>query len=72
MIPTCTEVWVECDFCGRAVGGPGLDLYLKHVGPFNVCLWCYQSDQNVRQRVDGYLTDRVHAWQTSAVGMGDG
>ena len=35
-----TEVWVECDLCGRAHGGPGMNRAMVAVGQVNVCVDC--------------------------------
>jgi hypothetical protein len=39
MIPTETEVWVECDCCGAACGGPGV--VMERWGQWMVCEVCY-------------------------------
>jgi hypothetical protein len=38
-----TEVWVECDLCGRAFGGPSLDKVIVAVGHVNVCVDCLRQ-----------------------------
>jgi ribosome-binding protein aMBF1 (putative translation factor) len=35
-----TALWVECDLCGRAFGGPGLTKAIIGVGHVNVCVDC--------------------------------
>ena len=35
-----TVVWVECDLCGRAFGGPDLNKAIVAVGHVNVCVDC--------------------------------
>ena len=38
-----TEVWVECDLCRRAFGGPGLTKAIVAVGHANVCVDCLRK-----------------------------
>jgi len=38
-----TEVWVECDLCGRAFGGPDLNKAIVRVGHVNVCVDCLRK-----------------------------
>jgi hypothetical protein len=35
-----TEVWVECDVCGRVFGGPGLNKAIVAEGCTNICVSC--------------------------------
>jgi hypothetical protein len=35
-----TEVWIECDRCGRAYGGPGVLEAVRRLGWENVCAEC--------------------------------
>jgi len=35
-----TALWVECDVCGRALGGPGLNKAIVADGYVNVCVNC--------------------------------
>ena len=35
-----TAVWVECDLCGRAFGGPGVTKAIAAAGQINVCVEC--------------------------------
>jgi hypothetical protein len=51
-----TEGWVECDFCGRAFGGPGMSKAILAVGHVNVCLDCMRKSRS--------------DWGTSAEGVG--
>ena len=51
-----TEVWVECDLCGHAFGGPGLDKAIVVVGHVNVCVDCLPKSRS--------------KWGTSAEGVG--
>jgi len=40
-----TAVWVECDVCGRAFGGPGMDKAIVAVGHANVCVDCLRKSR---------------------------
>ena len=51
-----TAVWVECDVCGRALGGPGLNKAIVAVGRVNVCVGCLRQSRG--------------RWGTSAEGVG--
>ena len=51
-----TVVWVECDLCGRAFGGPGLSKAIVAVGRVNVCVECQGKSRS--------------NWGTSAEGVG--
>jgi hypothetical protein len=51
-----TEVWVECDFCARAFGGPGVAKAIVAIGHVNVCIDCLRKSEN--------------EWGTSAEGVG--
>jgi hypothetical protein len=42
-----TEVWVECDVCGCAFGGPGVNKAIVAVGHVNVCADC-DEDKKVQ------------------------
>ncbi len=35
-----TVLWVECDLCGRAFCGPGMNTAIVAVGHVNVCVDC--------------------------------
>ena len=35
-----TALWVECDVCGRAYGGPGVNKAVVAAGQVNVCVNC--------------------------------
>jgi ribosome-binding protein aMBF1 (putative translation factor) len=41
-----TAVWVECDLCGRAFGGPGLTQAIVAAGRMNVCLDCMRTSES--------------------------
>jgi len=41
-----TEVWVECDLCGRGFGGPGLDKAIVVVEHVNACVNCLRRSQS--------------------------
>ena len=51
-----TVLWVECDFCGRAFAGLGLDKVLVAVERINICVECLRKSEN--------------KWETSAGGVG--
>lgn len=51
-----TEVWVECDLCRRAFGGPGLTEAIVALEQGNICVDC--------------LRKRGGKWGTSAEGVG--
>jgi hypothetical protein len=36
-------VWVECDLCGCAFGGPGVNEAIVTVGHVNVCVDCLRK-----------------------------
>jgi hypothetical protein len=38
-----TALWVECDLCGRAFGGPGVTKAIVPVGNAHVCCHCLQK-----------------------------
>lgn len=38
-----TAVWVECDFCGRAYGGLGVNKAIVVRGRTNICVECRQK-----------------------------
>jgi hypothetical protein len=38
-----TEVWVECDLCGRAFGGLNLDKVIVALEQGNVCVDCLRQ-----------------------------
>jgi hypothetical protein len=41
-----TVVWVECDVCGRAFGGPGLNKAVVAVGHVNECNDCLRKNSS--------------------------
>ena len=41
-----TVLWVECDVCGRAYGGPGVNKAIVAVGRVNVCAECLRKSGN--------------------------
>ena len=41
-----TEVWVECDFCGHAFGGPGLDEAIIVLGYVILCADCIRQNSS--------------------------
>ena len=43
MIPTHVEVWIECDRCGVAYGGPGLTDAVHQVAGGVVCRECLRK-----------------------------
>ena len=51
-----TALWVECDVCGRAFGGPGVKKAIVAVGHVNVCVDCLRQSRS--------------QWGTSAEGVG--
>jgi hypothetical protein len=51
-----TAVWVECDVCGRAYGGPGVNKAVVAVGHVNVCVDCLgKSEGHVEKKQMGNL-----------------
>jgi ribosome-binding protein aMBF1 (putative translation factor) len=38
-----TAVWIECDACGRAYGGPSVNKAVVAVGEANVCVNCLRE-----------------------------
>jgi ribosome-binding protein aMBF1 (putative translation factor) len=38
-----TEIWIDCDVCGRAFGGPGLHRVMFNRGWGLVCLDCMRK-----------------------------
>jgi hypothetical protein len=48
MAPTFGEaaLWVECDLCGRAFGGPGLSKAIVPVGHVNICVDCLRMSKS--------------------------
>jgi hypothetical protein len=51
-----TALWVECDLCGRAFGGPSLTKTIVAVGQANVCVDCVRKSRR--------------KWGTSTEGVG--
>ena len=43
MIPMHVEVWIECERCGVAFGGPGLTLAVQRVGDEVLCTKCQRK-----------------------------
>jgi hypothetical protein len=47
------SVWIECDRCGRAFGGPGVELSIQSVQirrrKWNLCTGC-QEALNIREQ----------------------
>ena len=43
MLPTTTEVWIECDGCGGAFGGPGLAMGITRIGDAMLCTECQRK-----------------------------
>jgi hypothetical protein len=41
-----TEIWVECDLCGRAFGGLDLNKAIVRVGQANVCVDCLRKSRS--------------------------
>jgi hypothetical protein len=37
-----TALWVECDLCGRAFGGPSVNRVIGNIGHANACMDCLQ------------------------------
>ena len=51
-----TEVWVECDLCGRVYGGLGVNKVLVAQGHVNVCVDCLgTSGESLENRRMGNL-----------------
>jgi hypothetical protein len=42
-----TVLWVECDLCGRAFGGPGLSKAIVPVGNVHACGDCLRKIADV-------------------------
>ena len=38
-----TVLWVECDLCGCAFGGPGVNKAIVAVGHVNICIGCQRE-----------------------------
>ena len=49
-----TALCVECDLCGRALGGPGLDKAIVVAGRVNACAECQRKGGS---GVDGQFTE---------------
>ena len=41
-----TALWVECDLCERAFGGPGVKKAIVAVGHVNMCVDCLRKSRN--------------------------
>ena len=41
-----TAVWVECDQCGRAYGGPGVRSAVVAIAQGNVCIECLRDGRS--------------------------
>jgi hypothetical protein len=41
-----TAVWIECDLCGCAYGGPGMNKTVVAVGQANVCVDCPRESRS--------------------------
>jgi ribosome-binding protein aMBF1 (putative translation factor) len=76
-----TQVTVECDVCGVAFSGPGLELSVKRVGRLNVCNRCMgwyrlgdglgkESSQRVKRSRSSRSCASVDTCHTRAVGKG--
>lgn len=44
-----TALWVECDECGRAFGGPGVNKVIVALGHFTVCVDCVKKIEGHRR-----------------------
>jgi ribosomal protein S27E len=41
-----TALWVECDVCGRAFGGPGISKAVIAVGDVKECVDCLRKSES--------------------------
>ncbi len=71
MLPTETDVWVECDGCGVAFGGPGLSRVVSRVGKTVLCTGCQRkltSGNGIPP--GGVCREAVTAGTTGELGLG--
>jgi len=47
MIPVETEVWIECQSCGRAFGGPGIELSVRRYSDGIFCTECRPASRTI-------------------------
>ena len=71
-----TEVWVECDQCGRAFGGPDVNksvVAVRHaIGHTNVCVDCLQRTRGKSgTSAEGMEPSRPVSVQTKPLPLGE-
>ena len=57
-----SEIWVECDLCGRAYAGPGLNDVMVARKSDNVCVHCLRSGIGNGDWERGEKREQAAAW----------